>query len=163
MKEFRMRSISRIAGLFGLSLLVAPALPAQAPPNLSGTWELQVDKSDFGALPGPSQRTDVIDHQEPRITVKRSGASAQGNFTADLLFVVDGKPHKNVVNGNELSTTLRWEGPVLVLVTVTQTDNGEATLTDRWSLSADGKTLTQARTIEVQGQTFDQTAVFAKQ
>ena len=158
-----MQSVSRIAGLFALALLAAPALPAQAPPNLSGTWVLQPDKSNFGPLPAPTKRTDVIDHQEPRLTIKRTGTSQQGEFSADLVFAVDGKPHKNTVNGNELTTTLRWEGPVLVLVSTTQSPNGEITLTDRWSLSADGKTLTQARTVDVQGQTFEQTAVFAKQ
>ena len=158
-----MQSVSRIAGLFALALMAAPALPAQSPPNLSGTWILQTDKSNFGPLPAPSKRTDVIDHQEPRLTMKRTGTGPQGDFTAELVFVVDGKPHKNTVSGNELTTTLKWDGPVLVMVSTTMSPNGEITLTDRLSLSEDGKTLTQSRTVDVQGQTFEQTAVFAKQ
>lgn len=158
-----MQSVSRLAGLFALALIAAPTLPAQGPPNLSGTWVLQPDKSNFGPLPAPTRRTDVIEHQEPRLTVKRTGSGPQGDFSAELVFAVDGKPHQNSVNGNELSSTLQWEGQVLVMMSTAQTPNGEVTLTDRWSLSADGKTLTQARTVDVQGQTFEQTAVFAKQ
>ena len=45
----------------------------------------------------------------------------------------------------------------------TQTPQGEASINDRWSLSEDGKTLTQTRNITVQGQSFSQTAVFTRQ
>jgi hypothetical protein len=43
------------------------------------------------------------------------------------------------------------------------TPQGAATITDRYTLSADGKTLTQARTIAVQGQEIPQTLVLTKQ
>jgi hypothetical protein len=145
------------------ALAVAVPAPAQTAPNLSGTWVLQVDKSDFGPFPAPQSRTDVIDHQEPRITITRTAVTQNGEVRFNLAFAVDGKPHKNVVNGNELTSTLRWDGPVLVIVSTTSTPQGDVTLTDRWSLSDDGKTLTQARTLEAGGQSLEQSAVFAKQ
>ena len=49
------------------------------------------------------------------------------------------------------------------MVCEVDTTQGPATLTDRWSLSADGKTLTQTRTINIQGQELKQTMVLAKQ
>ena len=41
---------------------VAFAASLAAKPNFSGTWTLNVSKSDFGMLPGPTSRTDVIEH-----------------------------------------------------------------------------------------------------
>jgi len=153
--------------LAALLALVSSAAPvssyAQHVPNLSGTWVLQVDKSDFGMLPAPVSRTDVVDHQEPKLTIKRTvvteGGEAVGNFT----FVVDGKPYKNSMGPSELTSSLNWDGAVLVVTSQTTTPQGEATLVDRYSLSADGKTLTQDRSIAVQGQNLTQKLVLAKQ
>ena len=50
-----------------------------------------------------------------------------------------------------------------MIVSTVQTPNGEATVTDRLSLSGDGKTLTQQRAISVQGQELAQTMVLVKQ
>ncbi len=64
-----------------IALLLALALPASVSaqaPNLSGTWVLQVDKSDFGMMPAPTSRTDVIDHKDPTLTIKRSMVTPNG-------------------------------------------------------------------------------------
>jgi hypothetical protein len=150
-----------------MALAVATALPvsiaAQDKPNFSGTWVLQTDKSDYGMMPAPMSRTDIIDHQEPKITIKRTAATAEGENKLDLVYEVDGKPWKNQAGPQEVSSTLHWEGQELVVVSEVDTPQGLATLTDRWSLSADGKTLTQTRTISIQGQDLKQTMVLAKQ
>jgi hypothetical protein len=150
-----------------MALAVVTALPvsvaAQEKPNFSGTWVLQADKSDFGMIPPPTSRTDIIDHQEPKITVKRTAVTAEGESKVDLVYAVDGKPWKNQAGGQEATSTLRWEAQELVVVSEVDTPQGLATLTDRWSLSADGKTLTQVRTINIQGQELKQTMVLAKQ
>ncbi len=151
-----------------IALLLAFALPislsAQAP-NLSGTWVLQADKSDFGMMPAPTSRTDVITHTEPSLTIKRSIVSAQqGSLSSDLVYAVDGKPWKNKTSdGTEITSTLSWDGTVLVVTSSLTTPQGEALVTDRLSLSTDGKTLTQERVIAIQGQEIAQRMVLAKQ
>ena len=155
---FRIRSIA---------LLLTLALPASAvaqAPDLSGSWVLQVDKSDFGPMPGLTSRTDVITHKDPSLTIKRSIVSANGNATSDLVYAVDGKPWKNTTSdGSEITSTLKWDGPVLVVTSILNTPNGEATITDRFSLSSDGKTMTQDRMIAVAGQEIAQKLVLVKQ
>ena len=150
-----------------IALLLALAIPASVSaqaPNLSGTWVLQADKSDFGPMPGPTSRTDVIDHQEPKLTVKRSLVTPNGPVSSELVYAIDGKEWKNTtVDGNQLTSTLKWDGAVLVISTLANTPNGEATITDRFSLSADGKTMTQDRVIGIQGQELTQKMVLAKQ
>jgi hypothetical protein len=135
---------------------------AQAVPNLSGTWVLQVDQSDFGGIPGPTSRTDVIDHQEPRLTIKRTAAANGQETTTTLVYEINGQPFKNMVGASEVTSVLHWEGTTLVSVSTVQSPQGEVTITDRYSLSDDGKTLTQSRTFAVGGQSVAQTLVLTK-
>ena len=146
-----------------LAGLAPTSASSQSVPNLSGTWVLQVDKSNFGVMPGPSSRTDVIDHQEPKLTIKRTVMGSTGETTSNLVYVVDGKPYKNKVGDNELSSTLRWDGQTLVMVSTLSTPQGDVTITDRLSLSEDGKTLNQARTLSAGGESIEQTMVLTRQ
>ena len=155
----QLRHFAALAAL----LLAVPVLAAQGVPNLSGTWVLQADKSDFGQMPGPTARQDVIDHQEPKLTVQRTVTGPQGETMANLAYVVDGNPHKNMAGPTEVTSTLRWEGAVLVMSSVAAGAQGEVQITDRYSLSEDGKTLTQERTFSFQGQELRQTMVLARQ
>src|SRR6185436_8519115 len=123
------------------SALIAQQASGQAVPNLSGTWVMQADKSSFGQMPAPSGRTDVITHQEPKLTVKRTVVSGGVEQGSDLVFAVDGKPWKNMVGANEITSTLKWEGQTLVMVSTLTSPQGEITITDRYTLSEDGKTL----------------------
>lgn len=150
------------------ALTLAAALPvaaaAQKVPNLSGTWLLQIDKSDFGMMSAPTSRADVIDHQEPNLTIKRTViASATGETTSNLVYAVDGKPYKNMVGQIELTSTLKWDGQTLVMVSTASSPQGELTITDRYTLAEDGKTLTIDRTFAAQGQEVKSKMVFAKQ
>lgn len=150
--------------LLGALLAAAPAAArAQQVPNLSGTWVLQADKSDFGPIPGPTSRTDVIDHQEPKLNIKRTTVQNGTEVVGNLVFGIDGKEYKNTMGSQELTSTLKWDGAVLVVSTNTSMQGADVALLDRYSLSADGKTLTQDRTISVQGQQLSQKLVFAKQ
>lgn len=152
--------------LLALALVVSAArasAQSASVPNLSGTWVLQIDKSDFATMQAPTGRTDVIDHQEPKLTIKRTvTASGQENST-NLVYVIDSKPYKNMVGPSEISSTLHWEGSTLVSVSTVPSQNGEVTITDRYELSSDGKTLTQKRTFSIGGQEATQTLVLVKQ
>lgn len=135
-----------------------------AVPNLTGTWVMVADKSDFGPMPAPKARTDVVDHREPNFTIKRTVTGPDGTPAAvDLKYSVDGKSYTNTTPQGEIKSTLKWDGMVLVVASVVSTPNGDADVTDRFSLSDDGKTMTQLRTIAAQGQEFKQTIVMIKQ
>lgn len=159
-----MSSLARSATVLALIFAAQTRVAAQGVPNLTGTWTLAADKSDFGPMPAPTSRTDVIDHREPAITIKRtilnSGSAAAASF--DLKYAVDGKPHTNTTPQGEVTSTLKWDGAVLVITSQVPTPAGTAEVTDRLSLSADGKTLTFDRTILVQGQELKQNVVMVK-
>ncbi len=160
-----MLTLVRSAAVLALSLATIAPAAAQDVPNLSGTWVMDAAKSDFGPIPAPATRSDVIDHREPALTIKRSiltpGAAAPS--VVDLKYQVDGKPHTNTTPQGDITSTLKWDGKVLVVTSQVPTPGGPADVTDRFSLSADGKTLTQNRTIAVQGQEIAQIIILVKQ
>ena len=57
--------------LFPLALLTLAfgMAHAQAKPNFTGTWKVNVAKSDFGAMPAPDSRTDKITHEDTDLKV----------------------------------------------------------------------------------------------
>jgi hypothetical protein len=86
-----------------------------------------------------------------------------GDTQATLTYGIDGKPYKNKAGDNDVTSTLKWEGDVLVVESTVWAPQGEATIVDRYSLSADKKVLTQNRKISVPGQQIPHTIVLARQ
>lgn len=160
-----MLNLVRSAVVLALPLTVIAPVAAQDVPNLTGTWVMAAEKSDFGPMPAPKTRTDVIEHREPTITIKRTiqNPDAAAPVIVDLKYGVDGKSYTNTTPQGQVTSTLKWDGRVLVITSQVPTPAGTAEVTDRLSLSEDGKTLTQNRTIVVQGQELNQTVVLVKQ
>lgn len=157
-----MRTPHRTALLTLLLGAAAGSVAAQTIPNLSGTWVLQVAQSDFGPIPAPESRTDVINHAEPRLTITRTVMAQGTESRLELTYLVDGEPHKNSAGGAELTSRLRWEGATLIMASVASGAQGEVTITDRYTLSEDGRTLTQARTLNLGGQEVVQRMVLTR-
>ena len=78
-----------------------------------------------------------------------------------MLYTVDGKECTNRVRGNLVKSTARWEGDELVIDSEVFALR-QATIQDRWALSADGKTITLRRHM-TGAVTTEQTVVFDRQ
>jgi hypothetical protein len=143
--------------------LVLGIAQAQTRPNLSGTWKVNISKSEFGHGPAPEARTDIIVHQEPNLKDTITQSNSQGEITYDMNYSTDGKETTNTIRKNEFKSIAHWEGDQLAIESKGSMGGAATTLKDHWSLSADGKTLTlqrhAARTI---GST-EQKIVFEKQ
>jgi hypothetical protein len=148
--------------LFALAA-VSTAAPAQAKPNFSGEWKLNVSRSDFGPLPVPVSRTDKIKHEEPALKVTTTQASQQGEGTFELNYTTDGKESVNEIRGNSMKSTSKWDGDTLVIETKANFNGNDLMLSDKWSLSADGKVLTINRHIASPMGELDQKVVLEKQ
>ena len=131
--------------------------------NYSGTWKLNVGKSDFGVLPPPETRTDVIDHKDPALKVATSQDGPQGKQDFTLAMTTDGKEATNTPGGLELKSTGEWEGPNLVVNTKLKFQDNDVAIKTVWLLSEDGKTMTQNAHITSPMGEFDQKMVFEKQ
>ncbi|HTS48932.1 MAG TPA: hypothetical protein VMH05_13370 [Bryobacteraceae bacterium] len=128
-----------------LTSVAALALAASlaAKPNFSGTWTLNVSKSDFGMLPGPTSRTDVIEHNDPALKDTVTQETQQGPQNATLNYTTDGKEATNEQGPMTVTSTLSWDGDSLVVNSKTSIQGNDITIKQVWTLSADGKTLTQ--------------------
>src|SRR5262249_47526990 len=144
----------------------APATTAvagnAAKPNFSGTWKLDVSKSDFGVMPPDNSRTYVIEHNDPAIKVAVSADGAQGKQDFTINLTTDGKEATNNVAGLELKSILNWEGGNLIENIKLKYQDNDVTVRDVWGLSADGKTLTHDAHFTSPMGEMDQKLVFAK-
>jgi len=154
---------SRAALAAAITLAALSPVAAQSHPNLSGTWVMVPEKSNFGPMPPIPSRTDVIEHKEPSLTVKRTQMMPDNNeVVSTLVYGIDGKPYKNTTGPNEVTSTLKWDGAVLVIESDVNSPNGLVRVVDRYTLSADQKTLTQERALSAGGQEVNMTFVLVK-
>jgi hypothetical protein len=128
--------------------LIACGLAAAAfaaPPNFTGDWKLNAGKSDFGQWPAPSSMTQRVTHSEPKLTVAVKQTSEMGDFDTNASYTTDGKECTNSgFQGAEMKSIVKWDGEALTLETKGKFGDNDFTMKDRWTLSANGKTLTCA-------------------
>lgn len=150
-----------------LMLAVAAIISAQqspTKPNLTGTWNVDLEKSNFGGLEAP---------QSARYLIRHLGAKVEMQYEQDgkvtrVDVIPDGE--ERVLEDNPDTENLArvyWSGAVLVFegrVRPKASSNAPAVKwTSRWSLSPDKRVLTIERHIATDRATADQKVVFEKQ
>ena len=155
-----------IRKLLSITFLIALPLVsgfAQPKTDFSGTWKLNVEKSDFGILGGPSSRTDVITHKDPSISNNVTSDGEQGKQQYTVSYTTDGKEAVNKIGPREVKSTVKWAGSNLVVSSKFAYNDMDVTTEGVWALSPDGKTLTiNVHFTSAMGET-DQKYVFEKQ
>lgn len=133
---------------FALFVMIT-ALALAAPPDLSGKWVMNKEKSNFRLGPdGPTPDfTVTIEQTAEAIKVKQHMSSDRGDFDRDFTLTPDGQSREMPWFMNRpAKVTVKWDQAVLLVQAVQELQGGqmEGTMTtnDRWELSADGKTLT---------------------
>ncbi len=130
----------RLAAVCASFLLLTAA--AWAAPNFSGTWKLNSAKSDFGQMPAPDKWDSVVEHNDPDLKVTTTMAGQMGERTTEATYKTDGTETEADRGQWSAKSTAKWEGNVLNIVSKAKTQMGELTITEKWSLSEDGKSLT---------------------
>ncbi|RPJ55574.1 MAG: hypothetical protein EHM23_25775 [Acidobacteria bacterium] len=128
-----------------LIMVLLPALCASyaaGKSNFTGDWKMNTAKSEFGGMPAPSRFEQKIAHNEPELKISMSFAGEFGEFSADSVYTTDGKECVNTSAMGESKSTVNWEGDTLVIVTKMDMQGTEVTITNRYTLSEDGKTIT---------------------
>ena len=121
--------------VFSIMFVAALAIvaAAQNKTNFSGTWKLNTSKSDFGMIPGPDSRTDVIDHKDPSLKVSVTAEGAQGKQQYTVNYTTDGKEAVNSLPGREMKSTLSWQGKNLVVDTKLKFQGNDVTVKSTWT------------------------------
>lgn len=136
---------------------------AQAAPNFSGDWKMNIAKSDFGPVPAPEELTRAIQHKDPNLAIKTHQKGAQGDISTELKYTTDGKPCMNKVNGSDSAGTAKFEGDNLVIESTREYQGMQLHTKETWSLSDGGKTLTILNHLAVPQGEFDLKLVLEKQ
>jgi hypothetical protein len=146
-----------------LAVLLGTAAFAQSQPNFSGTWKVNVGKSDYGMLPPPESRLDVIEHTGDTMKDQVSAVNQQGKQDYTLTFKTDGSETVNKIADREMKITAKWDGPALAVTMKLNLQGQDIDILAKWTLSADGSTLTQnVHLASAMGET-DQKVVYEKQ
>ena len=127
--------------LLAVAMMLITGL-AMAKPGFTGDWKLNAAKSSFGEFPAPSSLTMKIGHEEPNLKVATAMAGDFGEFSWDAAYTTDGKECINKMRDNESKSTVKWDGDSLLIETRASFGGNDMTISDKWTLSADGKTLT---------------------
>jgi hypothetical protein len=134
-------------------------------PNLSGTWKLILAKSDFGQIPAPASQIDTIEDNEPAVKVvvdQKGGMMGDTSYTTSV--TTDGKESKGSgMTGEPVTSVAHWDGSSLVVDSKTTFQGQEIKIKDTFTLSGDGKSLTDVTHIESGMGNFDTTSVYDKQ
>ena len=154
--------IRRLLSVTFLLALPIASVFAQQKPNFSGTWTLNVAKSDFGILGGPNSRTDVIIHKGPSLSNVIVANTQQGKQEFKHNYTTDGKATVNQLGTVEIKSTAKWVGSNLV-ISSTYILNAPVSSEARWTLSPDGKTLTISTRFKGSLGNTSQNLVFEKQ
>ena len=123
-------------------------------PDLSGTWELDRSKSDFGLFRDrPISKADstlVVAHREPELRITRTLRLGGQQEVKEFTYYTDGRGETNpaAVGAGEVKSKTKWDGEkVSAYAKMTWPgQNGaagaEMDVTQKWQVSSDGKTLT---------------------
>jgi hypothetical protein len=139
-------------------LWLATAALLLAEPNLSGTWKLNHDKSDFGRAPRPGSVVTKIRQQGGELSAH---STANGRVN-EYRWTLDGKESVNVISGNEVKAVAAWRGPILQVRSKATVQGSTLAMTDQYSLSADGREMTIYRTINGPQGKIEQRYVYDK-
>ncbi|MCA1620984.1 MAG: hypothetical protein LC795_17090 [Acidobacteria bacterium] len=128
----------------------------KAKPDLSGTWELDRSKSDFGLFRDrPVSKADstlVVEHKDPELKIARTLKLGGQQETKQFAYYTDGRGETNpaTIGAGEVKSKTKWDGDKvaaqskLVWPGRDGSAGAEMDVTQRWQVSSDGKTLTNS-------------------
>jgi hypothetical protein len=164
MMRMMTRSFTTAAAIYGVATSAAHA-QATARPNFSGTWVLDLAKSQGSTRLPLAATWTITQHGDTLIADRETTVDQVGTIKSHILVGLDGKSWKNTVpqpgiGDVETATVATWDKSVLVFTLTGNIQETDFVQTDRWTLSADGKSLESQRSVTVEGQEV-QSATFA--
>jgi hypothetical protein len=146
------KSLSGKAAKFSLALLLLLPAALFGQTNFTGTWAFNESKSILGDAQGPRMeaKTLVVVQQGNEIQIKRTSTGFDGNeMVQNEKYTLDGKESVNTgMMESKVKSILTWSADKKELTfskVVSFNMNGEnqeMKSTEKWSLSADSKTMT---------------------
>lgn len=145
------------------ALWAVQAISQETTPNLSGIWRWNPEKSHVSGRPATNRRLK-IEQQGSEIDITTRVTNDAGENSRKVHFTVGSDDNKNEVMGSTVTSKAHWKDGVLAVESVAPAGETEMHLSDTWTLSPDGQTLTYHST-RVMGDNppSEDTIVFEKQ
>ena len=147
----------------------AQAAAATAKPDFTGSWKLDLGKSVYGPVPSPNAETNVITQTGDDFKLVTTQEGGTGTLTYTINFTA-GAPEsqvpKDAFPANSdltiLTTKGDWSGAVLVIVQKASYQGMAVAISQRFTLSDDGKELTKITNYSTDQGDFDTKTVYEK-
>ncbi len=155
-----MKTRTRAALMIAASFCFCSSMiAAQTKPDFSGVWKMNRQKSKFEALENIRDIVTKIEHKEPSFSEFMTITSIDGDQTVEAKYTTDGKETAVKFPSGSAKATAKWEGDALTVEWKTEAFN----VRRKYTLSADGKTLTVAGRHSTPNGDVDGITVFEKQ
>ncbi len=102
------------------------------------------------------------------MTIKQTGneltitTTGRGGNTQETKYIMDGAEHSNETQGGTVKYKATLSGDTLALTGTRTTQRGEMPLNTKYTLSADGKTLTVTNVFNMGGQESERKSIYDK-
>jgi hypothetical protein len=165
-----MRTFTSAALLISSLAVAQTRSTSPAHPNLSGTWNLNSAASDFGQAPPPLRQTEEITQagEEFANTINLERTEMKQHYT--LRFRIGDPPISLAAGSFPDDAPFRivtvhgeWQGRTLVLTEKISYLGSDGTLTARYTLAANGKSLDKESHVSMSAGEFDTKTVYDKQ
>lgn len=88
-----------------------------APPDLTGVWCLDVEKSQFDRQAPPRMAVGRIEYKEPILVMHSTRAYGEGPESSGTVHYRIGGKGENEIMGSRMRYEARWDGATLEIVT----------------------------------------------
>ena len=131
-------------------------------PSLTGVWKANIDASKFVGGPKPTAYLMIVQQQGATVRLTSGTTNMMGEYRASFTFGTGTQESRNYWRGIPMVSKAQWaEGALVVDSRILGTH--PQTMHDKYSLAADGKTLTIETTSTRDGKDMQQTIVLDKQ
>jgi hypothetical protein len=131
-------------------------------PSLTGVWKANLETSTFAGNQKPTGYLMIIQQQGATVRETIGTLSMMGEYRSAFTFSTATQESKNSWRGMPMVSKAQWTDGALIIDSRVAGPRAQ-TMQDRYSLSADGNTLTIATTTTREGKDTQQTLVLARQ
>lgn len=148
-----------------LTAVVGGAAVAQSStnrPDITGVWVMDTTIAPIHDAELLAMKT-AITRSGDTLFLTNDIVDRRATATTHLVYALDGsRTQTTLPNGIVLTHRVSWDGPVLVVVSTTEAAGRALTITDRWYLGTDGKTLWRESLHVMGDQRVTQTLAFVR-
>lgn len=158
-----MRKTVKAVVIAMLTVFALPVAVAAQGQELTGSWTLSLEDSDFGNTRAPESVTLDIRQADDRLVYTSTRNMGGGPQPLDVDIATDGTEHTVETPMGAMGINAEWDEGILVIRRQAQTNVGAVEITDRHHVEEDGSKLRVESSIELSdSRTFEFTMVFVK-